>query len=123
MYVTAAVLSSLRGLLTLVVGIPKALLGGDVAEGLQSHMELSAGPTRFIGLAEIATTAGLAVGLFWRPLGVAAAVGFALLVIGAVIFHARVGDYANPDTRVNALTPVMLILLSAATAVTLGLSM
>jgi hypothetical protein len=123
MYITAVVLSSLLALLTLVVGTPKAFLKGDIAAGLQSHMELSAGLTRFIGLAEIATAVGLVVGLFWQPLGIAAAAGFALLMVGAVIFHAKVGDYATPDTRINALTPVVLIGLSVATAVTLGLAM
>jgi hypothetical protein len=33
-------------------------------------------------------------GLAWAPIGVAAAVGLALLVLGAIIFHVRAGDGA-----------------------------
>ncbi|WP_328767027.1 DoxX family protein [Streptomyces sp. NBC_00286] len=111
------------GVATLAAGAPKALLKGDVSAGLQSHMGLSAGLVRSIGLAEVAAAVGLIVGLFWQPLGIAAAIGFALTMVGAVGFHARAGDYADPATRGNAMTPFALIALSVATAVTLGLAM
>jgi uncharacterized membrane protein YphA (DoxX/SURF4 family) len=96
MYIAAAILSVLLALVTLVAGAPKALLKGDVSAGLQSHMGLSAGMVRFIGLAEVAAAVGLVVGLFSQPLGIAAAIGFGITVIGAVGFHAKAGDYANP---------------------------
>jgi hypothetical protein len=47
---------------------------------------------------------GRTVGLFPRPLGIAAAVGFAVLLIGAVAFHARAGVYADPKSRTQAVT-------------------
>ncbi|MFC4469918.1 DoxX family protein [Streptomyces xiangluensis] len=123
MYVTAAILSVLLALVSLAAGAPKALLKGDVSAGLQSHMGLSAGLVRFIGLAEVAAAVGLIVGLFWQPLGIAAATGFAITMVGAVGFHAKAGDYADPATRGNAMAPIFLIPLSVATAVTLGLAM
>ncbi|WP_172638787.1 DoxX family protein [Streptomyces tailanensis] len=123
MYITAAIFSVLLTLVALGAGVPKALLKGDVSAGLQSHMGLSAGMVRFIGLAEVAAAVGLAVGLFWQPLGIAAAVGFGITMIGAVAFHAKVGDYANPDTRGNAMAPIVLALVAAATAATVGLAM
>lgn len=46
--------------------------------------------------------------LFWQPLRIMAAIGFAIAMIGAVVLHARVGDYANPDTRGNAMAPLLL---------------
>ncbi len=110
-------------LVTLTAGAPKALLKGDVSAGLQSHMGLSAGMVRFIGLAEVAAAVGLIVGLFRQPLGIAAAIGFGITMIGAVAFHTKVGDYANPATRGNATAPIVLVLVSVATAVTLGLAM
>ncbi|MFE4922837.1 DoxX family protein [Streptomyces sp. NPDC056661] len=122
MYVTAAVLSVLLALVTLVAGAPKTVLKGDVSAGLQSHMGLSAGLVRFIGLAEVSATVGLIVGLFWQPLGIAAAIGMALMMIGAVGYHIKVGDYANPETRGNALAAVVLVPFFAATAVTLVLA-
>lgn len=123
MYVTAAILSVLLALVSLAAGAPKALLKGDVSAGLQSHMGLSAGLVRFVGLAEVAAAVGLIAGLFWQPLGIAAAIGFAITMVGAVGFHAKAGDYADPATRGNAMAPFPLILLSVATAVTLGLAM
>ncbi|MFF3663807.1 DoxX family protein [Streptomyces olivochromogenes] len=123
MYIAAAVLSVILALVSLAAGTPKALLKGDVPAGLQSHMGLSAGFVRFIGLAEVAATVGLVIGLFWQPLGIAAAVGMTVTLVGAVVFHARAGDYANPETRGNAMAPVVLTLVSVATVVTLALAM
>ena len=37
---------------------------------------------RLIGAAELAAAAGVMIGLWWHPLGVAAAAGMALLLIG-----------------------------------------
>ncbi|MEU8836778.1 DoxX family protein [Streptomyces sp900116325] len=122
MYVTAAILSVLLALVTLAAGAPKTVLKGDVSAGLQSHMGLSAGLVRFIGFAEISATVGLIVGLFWQPLGIAAAIGMALMMTGAVGYHIQVGDYANPETRGNALAAVVLIPFFAATAVALVLA-
>ncbi|MET9790372.1 DoxX family protein [Streptomyces canus] len=123
MYIAAAILSVLLAVVTLGSGAPKALLKGDVPAMLQSHMGLSAGLVRFIGLAEIAAAVGLVVGLFWQPLGIAAALGFAVVMIGAVGFHAKAGDYADAKTRGNAMAPIILTVLSIATAVTLVLAM
>ncbi|MDJ0393218.1 DoxX family protein [Rhodococcus sp. G-MC3] len=41
---------------------------------------------------EIAGAIGLLVGLFWWPIGVAAAIGVILYFVGAVIAHVRVKD-------------------------------
>ncbi|MDT0347595.1 DoxX family protein [Streptomyces litchfieldiae] len=123
MYLTAAILSALLALVALAAGGPKALLKGDVSAGLQSHMGLSAGLVRFVGLAEVAAAGGLVMGLFWQPLGIAAAAGFALLMVGAVVCHVRVGDYRDPKLRGNAMAPFVLFAVAVATAVTLGLAM
>ena len=47
---------------------------------------------RLIGVAELAAAAGILAGLRWHPLGVAAAAGLALLLIGALISHRRAAD-------------------------------
>jgi uncharacterized membrane protein YphA (DoxX/SURF4 family) len=47
---------------------------------------------RLIGVAELAAAAGIVAGLWWHPLGVAAAAGLALLLLGAVITHRRAAD-------------------------------
>ena len=63
------------------------------------------------------------MGLLWRPSGIAALVGFAALLIGAVRFHARARDYADPKLRTQAITAVALFLVSATAAVILVLTM
>ncbi|MFE4629190.1 hypothetical protein [Streptomyces mirabilis] len=55
--------------------------------------------------AAVPSAAGLLIGLFWQPVGIAASVVFGLLLIGAVRFHAKAGDYANAKTRGNAMAP------------------
>jgi uncharacterized membrane protein YphA (DoxX/SURF4 family) len=122
MYIAAAILSIVLAAVALVAGAPKVVLKGPSAQ-LQSHMSLSPGLIRFIGLAEVAATVGLVIGLFWQPLGIAAAVGFAVLLIGAVGYHVKAGDYANPATRNHSMTPIVLALVSVAAAVTLTLAM
>jgi uncharacterized membrane protein YphA (DoxX/SURF4 family) len=47
---------------------------------------------RLIGVAELAAAAGVLAGLWWHPLGIAAAVGMTLLLIGALITHRRAAD-------------------------------
>jgi DoxX-like family len=123
MYVAAAILSVLLAAVALAAGAPKVVLKGSTPAHLQSHMGLSTGLVRFIGLAEVSAAAGLIVGLFWQPLGIAAAVGFAVLLIGAIGFHAKAGDYADPKTRTQATTPIVLASVAIAAAVTLALAL
>lgn len=59
---------------------------------------------RLIGVAELAAAAGVLVGLWWHPLGVAAAAGMALLLLGALITHRRAADSAKE------MTPALLAL-------------
>lgn len=122
MYVTAAILSVLLGLAALGAGVPKILLKGETPAHLQKDMGLSEGLIRFIGVAEVSATAGLVIGLFWQPLGVAAAIGLIALFIGAVGFHARAGDFGDSKRVIGGVIPIVLGLISLATAITLSLS-
>jgi uncharacterized membrane protein YphA (DoxX/SURF4 family) len=47
---------------------------------------------RLIGVAELAAAAGILIGLWWHPLGVAAAAGMAVLLVGAIITHRKAAD-------------------------------
>lgn len=123
MFIAASILSVLLALVALFAGLPKVTMTGNLPAQLQSHMHLSAGLVRFIGLAEVAAAVGLVAGVLWRPIGIAAAVGFTALLIGAVGFHFKSGDYANPATRANALAPIILAALSIGAAITLTLTL
>lgn len=122
MYITAVVLSALLGLVMLAGGLPKLGLKGPAVELLRGK-GFGDGMIRFIGLAEAAAFVGLIIGIWWQPLGIAAAIGAAAVMIGAVGYHAKWGDYANPETRGASMAPIVLALISIAAAVTLGLSL
>ena len=52
------------------------------------------------------------VGLLWAPIGIAAAIGLALLSIGAIAFHLRASD------RATDMAPAVIgLALAVATAV------
>jgi hypothetical protein len=57
---------------------------------------------------EVAGAAGILVGLWLEPLGIAAAIGLVLYFVGAVIGHLRVGD------TTGAAMPVLPLVLSIA---------
>jgi hypothetical protein len=63
---------------------------------------------RFIGVAELAAAAGVLAGLWWHPLGLAAAAGMAFLLVGALIMHRRAGDHGKE------IAPALITLLIAA---------
>lgn len=69
--------------------------------------------------AAVPSAAGLLIGLFWQPVGIAAPVVFGLLLIGAVRFHAKAGDYANPKTGATRWHPP-LTAVAVAAAITLA---
>ncbi|SMQ58644.1 DoxX family protein [Agreia sp. VKM Ac-1783] len=45
-----------------------------------------------LGVVEIAAALGLVAGIFWWPIGVAAAIGVIVYFMGAVVAHLRVSD-------------------------------
>ena len=47
---------------------------------------------RLIWVAELAAAASVVIGLWWHPLGMAAAAGMAPLLVGALITHRRAED-------------------------------
>jgi hypothetical protein len=88
-----------------LLGVPRSL-------AIRDHLGLSPSLWRVIGLLELAGVAGALAGLAWPPIGVAAAVGLALLLVGAVISHVRASD-GVADTA----PAVVGIALAVATAV------
>ncbi|MFE9812690.1 DoxX family protein [Streptomyces sp. NPDC005548] len=121
MYIAAVILSVLLALLSLAAGAPKVQLKGDVPDGLVAK-GLSSAKVRLIGLAEIAAAAGLVAGIWWQPLGIAAAVGMAVLLLAAIGYHVKWGDYSDSATRGAAMAPVLFVLVAVAAAATLAAS-
>lgn len=68
------------------------LLGVRRSLEIRDHLGVGSAQWRLIGLFELVGVVGVLVGLTWAPIGVAAAVGLALLALGAVVFHVRASD-------------------------------
>jgi hypothetical protein len=88
------------------------LLGAPQSLAIRDHLGVTPVLWRVIGLLELAGVIGVLTGLAWAPIGVAAAIGLALLSVGAVAFHVRASDgFAKTAPAVIA------ILLAVATAI------
>lgn len=91
MRISVVVLTLILTAVLLAAAVPK-LTGQAQMRARMAHLGVPPERTRMIGGLEIAAIIGLLLGLLWPPLGVAAAIGLALLMIGAAIHHARVKD-------------------------------
>jgi len=68
------------------------LLGHPKMRHAAAHLAIPWPRYQLIGAAELAAGGGALIGLWWHPLGLAAAAGMALLLLGAVITHRRAAD-------------------------------
>lgn len=114
MEIVRIVLSVILALMLLVTGGGKVL---DLSMARSNRDALSVHPVfwRLIGALEVAATVGLAWGIWFVPFGLAAAIGVALLMIGAFLFRLRTRDRAVirqglADIAVFVLTLVVITL-------------
>jgi uncharacterized membrane protein YphA (DoxX/SURF4 family) len=68
------------------------LLGHPKMRQSAEHFGIRWPRYRLIGVAELTAAAGVLAGLWWHPLGIAAAAGTTLLLTGALITHRHAGD-------------------------------
>jgi hypothetical protein len=88
------------------------LVGARQSLEVRDHLGVTPTLWRVIGALELAGVVGVLVGLAWAPLGVAAAIGLALLSVGAVAYHVRASD-----GFVLMAPAVLAIVLAVATAI------
>ena len=105
-------------LLTAAYLVPASakLLGHPKMQKSAAHFGIPWRHYRLIGVAELAAAAGVLIGLWWHPLGVAAAAGMVLLLIGALITHRRALDSAKemaPALLTLAITITYLAIAAA----------
>ncbi|WP_409490142.1 DoxX family protein [Amycolatopsis sp. cmx-11-12] len=91
MTVAHVVLSVLLVAIFVPLGVAKILRQPSLISRTE-RLGFSVRQIQGIGALEVAGAAGLVAGLFWRPLGAAAAIGLVALLIGAAISHLRAGD-------------------------------
>lgn len=91
MHNLTVVLTAILALALIAAGTPK-ILNAASAQKNAAHLNLSIGLSRGIGILEIAAAAGLLAWFVLPWLAIAAAGGVVLLMIGALIAHARAHD-------------------------------
>ncbi len=111
MAVASVVLSSMLAALFAVLGVAKVLRQSSMIARTE-RLGFSVRAIQGIGALELAGAAGLVAGMFWLPVGVAAAVGLVALLVGAAVSHRRAGDGVK-----EIFPPLWLGLISAAAAV------
>jgi DoxX-like family len=72
---------------------------------------------RLIAIPELAAAAGLLIGIWWPPLGIAAAVGMALLLIGAIALHVQHRDKAPLAGVIPAVVGEAIVVVYLVTAI------
>ncbi|GAA4201437.1 hypothetical protein GCM10022220_07460 [Actinocatenispora rupis] len=112
MFVATVVLSVLLAVAFLATGAAK-LAGLRPMRDNAAHLGFPYPAWRGIGVLEVAAAAGLLVGLAWAPLGVAAAVGLVLLMLGAAVLHLRHRDAAGQTVPSLAFALLAVLLLVA----------
>jgi hypothetical protein len=115
MFVSLAVVTVFMSALLLVSAGAKSLRTRHITEQM-STLGVPQGMMAFLIGGQIAGAAGVIAGLWWGPVGIAAAIGLTLYFAGAVAFHLRVGDRKGASPAVVlTVASVALIVLRAAT--------
>jgi DoxX-like family len=89
--------------------------GAKQSVQIRDQLHIAAGLWGLIGALELAGAAGLLVGLRVPAIGIAAGVGLALLMAGAIGAHVRTGDARN-------IGPAALLLVLAVAAASLQIT-
>jgi hypothetical protein len=110
-FIATIVLSVLLAAAFLGSGAAKLAAAKQSIE-IRDRLGVGAGLWRGIGALEVAAAVGLAVGLPVPALGIAAAAGLVLLLIGAIATHVRSHDLSH------AAPAVVLALVAIAAAIT-----
>ncbi|MDX6434103.1 MAG: hypothetical protein QOE54_6469 [Streptosporangiaceae bacterium] len=111
MFIAYAVTGVLLALLVVVSARAKLTRDKRLVDGL-TGIGVPLGMFPFLAVCEIAGAAGLLVGLWYAPLGIAAAIGLVLYFVGAVGAHLRKRDF-------KGLPPALVILIFAAVVLSL----
>ncbi|MDX6374784.1 MAG: hypothetical protein QOD98_3772 [Nocardioidaceae bacterium] len=113
MFIAAAIVVGLLASALVASGAAKLMKNPQLVEGMAS-VGVPEHRLWLLASAEIAGAIGLVAGLFWWPIGVAAAIGVILYFVGALGAHLRVRD--------TGFAPALALLLVGAAALGLRLA-
>jgi hypothetical protein len=107
MFLATVIVGSIVAVLYLAAGIPKVT---QAPKALAQARELSIAPRSYtrIGILEVLGAGGVVIGLRLPWIGVAAAGGLVLMMVGAVIAHLRAGQ--SPRVALPAIIFAALVI-------------
>lgn len=115
MFVSLVVVTVILSAILLVSAGAKSLRTRHITEQMAT-LEVPQSMMNFLIGAQVAGAAGVIAGLWWGPVGIAAAIGLTLYFAGAVASHLRVGDHKGaPPAAVLTVASVALLVLRVAT--------
>ncbi|WP_370890545.1 DoxX family protein [Janibacter sp. GXQ6167] len=91
MFIVTIILSALLGLAFVAAGSAK-LRTAEPVTGTLDRLEVSRPLQKTIGALEVLGGIGVIVGIWFAPLGVAAGIGLAATMAGAMVYHLRARD-------------------------------
>jgi hypothetical protein len=110
MFIATAIVSGLLALV-LVASAGAKLAKAPQVMGVMTTVGFPQDKVWLLAATEIAGGVGLVLGLFWWPIGIAAAIGVILYFVGAVGSHLRVKD--------KNFAPALVLLVAAVAALVL----
>jgi energy-coupling factor transporter transmembrane protein EcfT len=110
------IICALLAVLLLVSAYTKSARSQQLVDGLTA-LGVPLGLFPFLAICEIAGAAGLVIGIWYAPLGIAAAVGLVLYFIGAAAAHIRKNDFKGlPNSIVMLIAAIAVLILRALSA-------
>jgi uncharacterized membrane protein YphA (DoxX/SURF4 family) len=114
MFIAAAIVSSLLAVALIASGRGKLVKDPQVMK-IMTKVGVPEDKLWLLAAAEFAGAVGLVAGLFWWPIGVAAAIGVILYFVGAVASHLRVKDKNISASGTLLVIAVAALVLRAST--------
>lgn len=110
MFIATVIVSALVALAALGSGLGKLTKNPQAIEPLKAVGVPDSWPP-LLGSLEVAGGLGVIVGLWWAPIGIAAAAGLSLYFLGAIVAHVRAKDPKfQPAAGLFVLSVVALVL-------------
>jgi hypothetical protein len=121
MHIAFIIVSVLLGLEMAITGAPKVVQLSAVRASAE-HLGVSVALDRSIGVAQMASAAGLLLGIAFPALSIVTGAAVCLLMGGAVSYHIKAGDKVLamlPAILTAALAAVVAVLAAGTTGATL----
>jgi hypothetical protein len=99
------------------------LFGVRASLAIHDSLDIPATQWRLIGVMEWLAAAGVLVGLTYRPLGLAAAIGLSALLVGAMITRVRAARRHGRSEAGGVAVDVLTFALAASTAAVFAMNL